>query len=144
MLSDYKSTQITFPVSPLHFQFLSLHWTSANHSYGYNLDLFIIQTHFTSIISLTDYQPRPFFPVCFLSYLNCNHFSLPPPPGSYYFFTFSKSLTSSPNLLSSLKSMANHYTHSLVICKYSHPSKSSIHRGLVPEPPSPPRDTKIW
>ena len=143
MLSDYKSTHITFPVSPLHSQFLSLHWTSANHSYGYNLDLFIIQTHFTSIISLTDYQPYPFFPGCFLSYLNCI-FHSPYPRRSYYFFTFSKSLTSSPNLLSSLKPMANHYTHSLVICKYSHPSESSIHRGLVPETPLPPRNTKIW
>lgn len=111
-----------FPVSPLHSQFFSLHWTSANESCGYNLHLFLIKRMLPQFQTSHYWLfPHPFFQVCFLSYLKCEYFHCPHPSGSCHLLTFSRSLTSYPNLLFSLKSMANNYTHSLVIFKHSLP-----------------------
>lgn len=107
-----------FPVRPLHSQFPSLHWTSANESCSFPYPNACYHNFKHPINWLL---PHPFFQVCFLIYLNCKYFHCPHPLGSCQLLNFSRFLTSSPNLLSSLKSMASNYIHSLVIFKCSHP-----------------------
>lgn len=89
-----------FPVRPLHSQFPSLHWTSANESCGYKLDLFLIQMHVITISNtpLTDYFPIPSskFASSFTSIASIFTAPIPQDPAN-----FSISLDSWPPLLTS-------------------------------------------
>ena len=89
-----------FPVSPLHLQFLSLHWTSANESCVYNLDFFLIQMHVTTIsnIPLTDYFPIPSSKFASSVTSSASIFTAPTPHDPA---TFSLSLDPWPPLLTS-------------------------------------------